>query len=297
MESSNIYNFIINFFTPREWATITLLGLLILFFAKSKEGRSSILRVINAFFQQKILLTILCAQIYLMLIIFALSKFGLWNNSYLRETLFFLFYTSISLIFKYISNECVVSVKGIVEDTIKATLIIEFYLNIYTFSYLGELFLQFLLSLFYLMGVWNKRDTKETETVYVCTQILFYSLTSFLIGYSIYKIFQQWQDIFLIENIVSLLFPIIATIAYWPFLYLLSVYAAYESWFVRVFFASNKNKETYRFRKQRIIQTCRLNLRKIIFVSKDLHIFIPQTQEQFVEDLHVSAKKYKEQSL
>lgn len=284
----NTKDFIIGFFTPREWASITLIALLILCTAKSNH----IVVVLKTFFHWKILLPIICAQTYISIFAYALYKYGLWNTIILRETIFFLFYTSIALILKYNNNDDrITSIKGIVEDTVKATLIIEFYLNIHTFSYGIELIIQFLLTLLYLMGAHNKRDAKEMEKTYGCTQTIFYCLSVFLLTYSIYMSIGQWKDNFVTQNVVSLLFPIAATIAYWPFLYILSVIKAYEEWFVRIYFASNK--EEYGFRKNQVLKACGINLSLIHFVSKDFHVYIPQTQEQFVDDLNKSVEKYK----
>ena len=284
--------FVIEFFTTREWASITLIILFVLLSAKAKSVRESIIGVVKAFFHWKILLPIICAQIYLSIFAYALYKYGLWNTTILRETIFFLFYTSIALILKYNNNDDrITSIKGIIEDTVKATLIIEFYLNIHTFSYRVELIIQFLLCVLYLMGTFNKRDTKELAKTYSCTQILFYGLSISLLVYSIYMSIGEWKENFTSQTVISLLFPIVATIAYWPFLYLFSVIKAYEEWFVRMSFASNK--EEYDFRKNQIFKACGINLRLIHFVSKDFHVYIPQTQIQFMEDLNKSVKKYK----
>lgn len=284
--------FVIEFFTTREWASITLIILFVLLSAKAKSVRGSILRVVKAFFQWKILLSIICAQIYMFLFAYTLYKYGLWNTTILRETIFFLFYTSIALILKYNNNDDrITSIKGIIEDTVKATLIIEFYLNIHTFSYGVELIIQFLLTLLYVMGAYIKRDTKDLEKTYSCIQALFYGLSISLLVYSIYMSIGEWKENFTSQTVISLLFPIVATIAYWPFLYIFSVIKAYEEWFVRMSFVSNK--EEYGFRKNQVFKACGINLRLIHFVSKDLHVYIPQTQEQFVDDLNKSVEKYK----
>ena len=284
--------FVIEFFTTREWASITLIALFVLYSAKSRRVRSSMIGVIKAFFHWKILVPIICAQVYLSVFAFVLYKNGLWDTTILRETIFFLFYTSISLMFRYNSkSERIASLKGIVEDTIKATLIIEFYLNIQTFSYCIELIIQFLLTLLYLMGAYIKRDTKDLEKTYSCTQALFYGLSMSLLVYSIYMSIGEWKENFTSQTVISLLFPIVATIAYWPFLYLFSVIKAYEEWFVRMSFASNK--EEYGFRKKQFFKACGINLSLIHFVSKDFHVYIPQTQKQFVDDLNKSIEKYK----
>lgn len=283
--------FIIDFFTTREWASITLIVLFVLLSSRARSVRGSISQVVKAFLHWKILLPIICAQIYLSIFAYTLYKYGLWNTTILRETIFFLFYTSIALILKYNNNdERIASLKGIVEDTVKATLIIEFYLNIHTFSYSVELIIQFLLTLLYLMGAYNKRDTKDLAKTYSCTQILFYGLSISLLVYSIYMSIGEWKENFTSQTVISLLFPIVATIAYWPFLYLFSVIKAYEEWFVRMSFASNK--EEYDFRKNQVFKACGINLRLIHFVSKDFHVYIPQTQEQFVDDLQKSIRKY-----
>lgn len=288
----SLATFIKDFFTTREWASITLIALFILLSARTKKVRGSIFGVVKAFFHWKILLPIICAQIYISIFAYALYKNGLWNTTILRETIFFLFYTSIALILKYNNNdERISSIKGIVEDTVKATLIIEFYLNIHTFSYGVELIIQFLLAILYLMGAFNKRDTKELEKTYGCTQAVFYGISISLIIYSIYITIGEWKENFTSQTVISLLFPIVATIAYWPFLYLFSVIKAYEEWFVRIYFTSNK--EEYDFRKNQVLKACGINLGLIHFVSKDLHVYIPQTQEQFVDDLNKSVEKYK----
>ena len=288
----DLLSFIIGFFTTREWASITLIVLFVLLSARARSVRRSILGVVKAFFHWKILLPIICAQIYISLFAYALYKYSLWNTTILRETIFFLFYTSIALILKYNNNdERISSIKGIIEDTVKATLIIEFYLNIHTFSYGIELIIQFLLTLSYLMGAYNKRDTKDLEKTYSCTQAVFYGISISLIIYSIYMTISEWKENFTSQSVISLLFPIVATITYWPFLYIFSVIKAYEEWFVRIYFASNK--EEYGFRKNLVLKACGIKLSLIHFVSKDFHVYIPQTQKQFVDGLNKSIEKYK----
>lgn len=288
----DIKDFIISFFTTREWASITLFTLFLLYSVRAKSVRKSMIRVLKAFLHWKILLPIICAQIYLSVFAYVLYKNEFWNTAILRETIFFLLYTSISLIFKYNSNsQRIASVKGIVEDTIKATLIVEFYLNIHTFSYWIELIIQFLLAFLFLLGAVNKRDTQELEKTYGCTQTLFYCLSISLLVYSIYLSGEQWRENFSSQNIISLLFPIIATLAYWPFLYILSVIKVYEEWFVTLRFRSSK--EDYTYRRNSIFRKCGLNLSLINFVSRDFHVYIPQTHRQFVDDLNKSVEKYK----
>lgn len=293
-----INDFILDFFTPREWATITLIGAFILFSATSKSVRNSIFGVIKVFFHWKIIVPIICAQLYLSIFYFSLYKLNIWNDSILREVIFFSLFTSISLIFKYASNnDHISSLKGILQDTVTASIIIEFYLQIYTFSYPIELLIQFLLAFFYLMGVYNKRETKDYEKTYIVTQSLFYCLTSFLLVYSIYMAIKHWENNFSCQTIDSLLFPIIATIAYWPFLYVFATICAYETWFVRIFFASKKDKDVYRFRKYQVIKTCKLNLKKINFISNDFHVYIPQTRQEFIHDLQMSEDRYNRQQI
>lgn len=293
-----INDFILDFFTPREWATITLIGAFILFSATSKSVRNSIFGVIKVFFHWKIIVPIICAQLYLSIFYFSLYKLNIWNDSILREVIFFSLFTSISLIFKYASNnDRLSSLKGIIEDTVTASIIIEFYLQIYTFSYPIELLIQFFLVFFYFMGVHNKRETKDYERTYIVTQSVFYCITAFLFVYSIYMAIIHWENNFSSQTVASLLFPIIATIAYWPFLYVFATICAYETWFVRIFFASKKDKDVYRFRKSQVIKTCKLNLKKINFISNDFHVYIPQTRQEFIHDLQMSEDRYNRQQI
>lgn len=289
-----IGNFIIDFFTPREWASITLIGVFILLSMKEKNVRRSFMNLITIFFHWKIIITILLAQIYLAILTYTLYLTGLWNLTILRESIYFSLCTSILLIFKYNKNsERLITIKNIIIDSIKLPLIICFYLNLHTFSYLGELCLQFFLSFFFLLGTYNKRDNDDLEKVYGCTQTFFYSIIIFQTVYSIYMNIKLWDENFITNNIISLLFPVVATILFWPYLYAFAIISAYEIWFIRIKSTSKGNRDVYLFRRNRILKACKLNLKMIIFVSKDFHIYIPQTQKQFIEDMQKSILKYK----
>lgn len=291
----NISDFIITFLTTRELATITIIVVTFMLLSmKNRDVRESGVNLIKIFFHWKIMLTILIAQIYCAAFTYIFYRIGLWNVTILRESIYFSLYTSILLIFKYNNKyERLISIKVIITDSVKLTFIIGFYFNLYTFSYLGELFLQFFLALFFLLGAYNQKENIEEEKVYGFTQIILTCLMLFQIAYCIYATIKSWDDVFSTDNIISLLFPMVATVIYWPFLYIYSVIVAYEVWFVRVNSSSNWNRDVYLYRRNKILRACKLNLRKIIFVSKDFHIYIPQTQMQFVEDLQKSILKYK----
>ena len=83
--------FILDFFSTREWATITIIGGFILYcFVFNKGVRVSVYHVVKCFFVPKIILPILGAYVYLSFFTFFLYRLGLWSTAILRQTIFFL---------------------------------------------------------------------------------------------------------------------------------------------------------------------------------------------------------------
>ena len=285
--------FLFDCFTTREWATFTLIGCFILFSATKKSVRNSIINLIKTLFSKKIVIPILIAYIYLTLLLLCFMWLRLWDEWMLYDSLVYIIFTAPTLIFKYVrDNNHVANIIGIIKDSISVAIAIEFYLNLYTFPYVIELLCQLFIALFVLLGIYNKRKTHEERIVYGCTQTMYYLLIILILCYSIYMLINRWSSVISHENLLSLLFPLIATLLYWPYLYLLCVYSAYETWFVRIKFASEHNERIYRNRRKSIVRVCKINLRKINFIQKRLQLFMPDVREHFDSELNKIASQY-----
>lgn len=74
---------------------------------------------------------------------------------------------------------------------------------------------------------------------------------------------------FLINTLVSFMIPIVYTILILPLEFGLEIYSDYEQVFVRMKFRDNQDKKIQRKHRWRVIQTCKLSLRKILLFRKE----------------------------
>ena len=74
-----------------------------------------------------------------------------------------------------------------------------------------------------------------------------------------------------LKNWKSLLHPVIMTILFLPFAYMLALYMTYEVLFIRVDFLTRDKKVARRLKRQ-IILTANLNIERLNRISKNLNI-------------------------
>lgn len=108
--------------------------------------------------------------------------------------------------------------------------------------------------------------------------------------YSLYKAFIDIDALISNHFIQSFVFNEALYLAFTPLLYVYCVLAAYEYWFVTLKFRSST--DNYKSRCVFFIKKCGLNLSKIRYISKHLHVYVPQTEEQLIVDYLECNKKY-----
>jgi len=149
----------------------------------------------------------------------------------------------------------------IIKDNIKFTLLLEFIANIYNFSLLGELFFIPLMVLFSVIIGLSSTNPKYKILENFLTTIL--SLFGFvLIILSIIKIVTSIQVYLNYYMLKLFLLPIILSITFIPFAYLLSVYMNYETLFAKFKFFINDYK-LIKYARLRSFQKCGIRLNKI----------------------------------
>lgn len=138
-------------------------------------------------------------------------------------------------------------------------------------------------------------DSEDPATIKVS---VFFSKVILIINIIIF-LFASHSLIFnyetFVENdiVLALILPILLTIWLIPYIYGLAVYSSYETWFVSVLFSSNKDQEVYKLRRNLIIEKCSLNLSKINYIKKKLHVFVFQSEEDFRIALNELDEEYK----
>ena len=142
--TDNILQNIFQSLSNRELASMTLIGLLSLYFISFKSVRKSTYQVIKTILSPKILIPYSLLSLCIIVMCYMLQLVGMWRNDYLKDVILYSF-TAFPLLMEVISYSSQQEFGQLVFKQVKYSALISAYLNIYTLGYIGELLLQFVL--------------------------------------------------------------------------------------------------------------------------------------------------------
>ena len=262
---------------------IWVVVLLFLLFSKN-ETRQSAISVIQAFF--KLSKWYLILLIYIAGIVFLFYRLKLWDLSLLKNTIYWTFGGAFILFFNV--NKALESEKHfikILKDCFKFIIVVEFLSNLYSFNLIIELIsIPILVFAGVMLGFSeNKTEYKSVQKIFNGVLIL-YGLGVLI--FSIIRISDNFNSLFSIENLKSLLFGTAMTLSLIPFLYLIALYMAYEGFLKMKKYILKNNSKLYKYLKWQVISRCNVNLKKIRIVSKKLHIYDSIEKQQMINELN-----------
>ena len=205
--------------------------------------------------------------IYLFRIIHLFKQFDVWQNSNLKDVLFWFFTIGLILVFKINDAKSNKYFKGIFLSAIKWTIVLEFVVNLYSFSLLTEIIiLPVLVFLAMTQAVADMDEKHKIVSKFLQNIIITAGLT--ILSFSLYKTIVKFDDILTFQNLVSLLLPSIITIIFIPFIYFLALYSIYESFFIHLGFMTKK-KDEVKETKMLILRIANINLETLVRIEKN----------------------------
>lgn len=256
-----------------------------------KSVRSPIFELIRMLLQKTFLKIYFLLFIYLFLIIFVLLKVDFWNLNYLKDSILWLFTVGFVLIFKSIEIKDTKSIKNILQESVKWTVIFEFIINFYSFNFIVEFLMLPILFLIATTQAFAELDKKNIQVSKFLTNIL--SVIGFVfLGITLYKTVKGYDNFFSLNSLREFSLPIILTILFIPFIYFLSLYTIYESYFVRLDIMTSKS-EKVKIAKKYIKREANFNLNKLnrIVEKFDKRVFYDETNLK--EYIHEVSNKRK----
>lgn len=285
-----IFTSIILFFSPREWAAIVLFLLIGLWAVMTAPN--GVTGVLKALLHPKLLGVFLGGLVYLTFWVWLLNIAGLWSFSLLKETIFYAI-TSTALVTKsiQISNNKDLF-RNQIWGNIKATTIIAYVINIYSFPFWAELLLLIVFSFFTLIkGFAEGWDcVKNEDVIKFSNGVITLVMLVYLIGF-IHWLIDGWLDIFSKTNFYCLLLPIVLGIIFIPYMYVIALYSSYELMLMRIRVIAQNTGNDYYFRRNLILKTCGLNINKIIAFDKQFHQYGVDDDADFARYVKMAAEK------
>ena len=274
-------NFLSTYLDNRELAILAWLIILFMFFLTKKDIRKSFFNVIKSILKKKILVLNITMTLYVLVIVYGFKSIGLWNYSYLSDTVIWFFGVAF-VMFMNVNNAGKDDFfkKHLIEN-LKLVILLEFLLNFFVFSFWIEiLFVPTLLFIGGMLGVSSAyKKFEQVETL--LTRILGV-IGLGLLGYTIYKIITDYQSIFTVNNLILFLMPIVLTILLIPLIYFYALFATYELLFLRMNYII-RDDTVASYAKKKTFRSFLFNLWSLKDWAKNINISSPQTNHDVIE--------------
>lgn len=258
---------IIDALNNREIATAIWLTIILLWALSNSSIRRAFLEVLKAFFNKKIIIPLTAMLLYIVLMVLAFKKIGFWDVSATKDTIL---WTLGSAFATYFSINKVAQdssyFKNVVLDNIKFVLIMEFVVNLYSFSLPAELIVMPVVTFIAMLNVFAE-SKEEYKKVSKLLNFILGVFGLYLLAFTFREIVLDFQNFATIKNLRDFFLPPLFSIVLLPFVYVMALFMQYEMLFVRINIA-NKNLDNAKFAKRKVIAACHINLSKLNRVSK-----------------------------
>lgn len=253
-------------FNNREIALLLWIAVIVLAVLLSKL-RKSLVPIIQILTKRLFLIIFSLIGAYLFGIIILFKNLEVWQNSNLKDVLFWLFTVGLILVFKINDAKSNSYFKGIFLSAIKWTIVLEFVVNLYSFSLFTEIIILPVLVFLALTQAVAEMDEKHKVVSKFLQNIIAIAGLS-IFSYSLYKTVINFDAVLTFQNLISFLLPSTITILFTPFVYFLALYSTYESYFIHLDFMTIK-KDKVKETKKLILRIANINLDKLLRIKKN----------------------------
>ena len=248
-----------NILDNREIAIFFWMGVLFIWAIFNKKIRQSIIGVLKALTKKAVAISSLLMILYIGLMIYLSQKIDLWRPSNLGETILWIFGVAFVMFVNVNHASEDNYFRNIVVDNLKFVVILEFITNVYVFNLWIELILVPIMAFIGAIWGYSSFDLKNKKVHSFFTAIVGIIGFFFLI-YAVYNIIIDFQGFASINNLREFMIPLIFTVAFLPFIYVLALYLLYDLIFTRIRYII-KDQKLARYARMKTIFAFHVNLK------------------------------------
>ncbi|MCO4198375.1 hypothetical protein M2R28_01550 [Aeromonas hydrophila] len=277
-------------FNNRELASATLMIVMSVWaWRKSNEVKKSIYEFLKSLLQGPIMMTLLTLVIYVLMVVYFLSKLQIWNSTQIKNTiLWFLFVGVVQLSGTTKITDMKTYLKGAISNQIKLIVILEFLVAFHSYGYFTEIILVSVVTLSVACSIvsGNKIEHKQAKRVFDTITLC---IGMFIFLGSMLNIYEKPLTFFNIDTFRDFLIPLVLSVSLLPYIYCFYYFMYYENIFVKFRIYTN-DKSLQRYAKIKSLISFHGNVRLMEdWVS---YSCIPEFESK--ESIIQSIKKYKE---
>ena len=258
--------------STREWATLILGCIFMLYVLCHREIRKSLWNVIVIFFDKKLRILWEIILLYVLTITMVFCYLPIWENIYIKDIIIWFLFSGLIYCMNAVSSEADETyIKKILKDNLKFTMILEFFMSTFTFNIWIELAIIPVITIITVMNVIAEKKEEYKSVHKLLDSIL--AIAGFWIFYETIKIgINEYKQLNIINTLVSFMIPIVYLILIIPLEYILELYSKYEVLFLRMTFKEEKDKRIRLHHRTAIFRECNFSVRKILLFQREYMI-------------------------
>ena len=216
----------------RELATLILVSTFVLWASSQKRVREGSVRVVNALLNPQILVSFAAMLAWVGLELWAGVQLSLWSPALAKGTILWMLGSAVVLLFNctQIDSDDLHFLRRTILATVSVAALVGFFVNLHVMSLLGELVFQIVVTVLSLMVAVASQKPEHKPAKVFCEWVL--ALIGFaLLAFASRQVYLHWHQLDARELLLDFALPVWLTVGLVPFLYLFSIYVAYDAVF------------------------------------------------------------------
>lgn len=272
---------ILELFSNRELTLGLYAFIFIVWLLCSRKIRPSTINLIKSACHRQLIIPFFFILCYAGISIYGLSCLSFWKWQYLKDIVMWVLFAGVPICFNAVNTQEEQYFRNIVIDNFLFTALVEFIFGTFTLSFIGELIVQPIILLLFLLQATAGKEEKYRAFKQFLDAVIAISGT-LLIYFTVKEAITSYIYLNVLDLLVSFLIPIVFSVFYLPVAYLFAVYAKYQVLFIRMTFKSPKSKKLKCKHKWKVFVACGLSYKQICRFEKEyvkrLYVSLPESE-------------------
>ena len=274
-------------FSTRELATAFWVGAILIAvgmaIVTNKKIRQGFIGVLKCFFNRKLRKLWEIYFLYIGIITLMFSRFPIWKNIYLKDIILWTLFSGLTICLNAVAGEADEKyISKVLKDNIRFTVVTEFLLSTFTFSFWVELIIIPITTVIVLFDTVAEHKSDAIAVHKLLQDVMAFAglcviLQTVRVG------ILEYRELNVINTLVSFFIPIVYLLLVTPLEYAFELYSKYEMLFIQMHFKEPRDKKVKRKRHLKVIKACGLSVRKIILFQKQCipRMYVSMSDSEF----------------
>lgn len=273
-------------FSTRELATAFWVGAILIAvgmaIVTNKKIRQGFIGVLKCFFNRKLRKLWEIYFLYIGIITLMFSRSPIWKNIYLKDIILWTLFSGLTICMNAVAGEADEKyISKVLKDNIRFTVVTEFLLSTFTFSFWVELIIIPITTVIVLFDT-----VAEHKSDAIAVHKLLQDMMAFaglcVILQTVRVGILEYRELNVINTLVSFFIPIVYLLLVTPLEYAFELYSKYEMLFIQMHFKEPSDKMVRRKRHLKVIKVCGLSVKRIMLFQKQciprMYISMPDVE-------------------